>query len=1452
VEKSEKTIRFFKSIQIEDSDRFDLDLVSCKKSSYQINTYLYGFMKNNPWTYEDLDEFIYKLGNIKDYNYLINFTYLCNITIKDANNLLNEFLESKYDIKLDNYNVEFIVRGHAININVIDELDLTKEIEDFNELLKFINYSFIYKFTHIIDENNKVLLDKSDYEEINKKLDESYDAFKEEYEQIAINEAKNALENKQIEERNKNLYKNGNYQEILLESIDSNSEAVSFVAKIFEIDIRNTKKNGIFARIGLVGNNDAIYGRYNLPSKSNKIEEVKKLKVGDRVRIYGRVGIDDKNKQLFVQIHDHEVLESDEIIVDDAKVKRVELHLHTNMSDMDGIVSIDKYCEVLSKAGYKAVGVTDHADVQAFPLAQDSSKKYGIKINYGSELYMIEDYFIGAIKPREFDLNRGPIVVFDLESTGLNIRYDKITEIGAVKIVDGMIVDRFDELVNPGIEIPKVIEEKTKITNQLVKNKPSIKEILPFFLKFIDGSVLVSHNLSFDYNLLNEEMVNNGFKELENSGIDTLALSHYLFPANRSHNLESLSKRLNVVYDKESAHRGDYDAEVLSECYLNMRNLLKSTFKDEPNLFELEKLPIPEEFLKHWNRGGEHIVVYAKNRIGLKNLYKLISLSQTKYIGVKPFIPRSEIIKHKEGLLFGSACSNGEVFISAFRKNLKELEKAINFYDYIEIQPLENYSYLINDGTIRNEEDLKKNVLDIIHVAEQNNKLIVATGDCHYLFKEQKKYRDIYIETKGIGGVLHPLKHYNDDNYYPNPDVHFRTTNEMIDCFSWISKEKAYEYVVTNSNLINDMIEDIKPIPEKLCPPSIDNCDNILHELCYKTAHELYGDPLPEFIENRLSRELDGIISNGYAVTYYIAHELVRRSNELGYIVGSRGSVGSSFAATMAGITEVNPLPPHYRCPKCKHFELYEGNEYKSGFDLPSKKCPHCEEIMESNGQSIPFETFLGFHAEKVPDIDLNFPADFQTRAFLFTRDIFEKDHVFRAGTISTVQFKTAYGYVKKYFETFNIEAKPAYINALAYGCCEVKRTTGQHPGGIVIIPLKDEVYDYCPIQYPAGETTAEWKTTHFDFSSIHDTLLKVDMLGHVDPQALRMMCLLTNVDYKKIPMNDPKVLSIFTSDDSLNLKHKYMEKDNGALGIPEFGTELTRQVLRETQPKTFNDLLIISGLTHGTNVYQNNQQDLIKSGQVDLNGVIGCRDDIMTYLINKGIPSHEAFTIMEIVRKKDKHLTSELIDLMRSKNIPEYYINSCEKIEYLFPKGHACAYVTMGVRVGYFKVYYPLEFYATFFTLRADDYDIKAMIGGIDAINKRLVELKEKRKANSLINEFTKKDGDILACLDVALEMVERGYRFLNIDLNKSDAFNFIVDKEQNGILAPFKTLPGFGESAGSSIIKARSEKPFTSKDDLLKRSGITKTNLKDLDEMGVLKGLPENDDVSLFDFNF
>ena len=1452
------TERFLNSIGLNQDD-YDLDLLSCTKSTMDRNLFVFQFSKETPWEAKELSLFLDALNEIRTYKYEMNFSYKTEITGEDA----IEIIKDKYFSLASNYlNVDFEINFSDIIFkfkNIEEKEEFDKNIQDLQGFLKFINYNFFLK-SEFFDE---IKLEKNEELDLKNEIKESDSKGTE----IAVDDYIKNLELMKEERMHKDAFIRGDYNFIEIKDIDTNSGSVDFNGYVFEKTERDTRKGGKSVRLGVADENTtaAIYVSIYSNKSTLSIDKLNEIKLGSNIRIKGKIDLDrNAKKDPIVVCHYFYLLPPNPLREDTSEEKRVELHLHTKMSEMDGIATIDDYCKLAKHMGHKAIAVTDHGCVQAFPEAQAAAKKYGLKMLYGCEIYLIDDYLRVAKNPTNRNLTDCTYVCFDLETTGLSIKYDRITEFGAVKIKNGFVIDRLDILINPEKEIPHDIEVKTNITNEMVKDKPTINEVLPEILEFFGDAIIVSHNIEFDYGMLKEAIKRRGFGTFEYPAIDTLALSRYVYPENVSHSLGSLCKRLEVAYDEDSAHRADYDAQVLASCWISLLGML---LKKDKNLTHssLAELEIDKLSLKHMR--GNHAIVLARNAAGLKDLYKIVSYSHVDYMGAHPFVPKHVLNELRSNLLVGTACFNSEVFYASTNRSMEDLEEVMKMYDYVEIQPLENYRWLLDMKQIPSEDFLKQYIMDIISVAEKQEKLIVATGDCHYLDPKDKKFRDVYIANKAVGNINHPLMTYarirmqeDKDIFFDNPDQHFRSTDEMLKCFEWLGKRKSYEYVITNTNKIANFCEVIQPIPDGLFNPKIENSDKLLRELCYKNTEKIYGDvfnstdPAKIFIKERLEKELDGIISNGYAVIYYIAHKLVKKSNEDGYLVGSRGSVGSSFAATMAEITEVNPLPPHYHCPKCKHVEFSTDENIKSGYDLPVKKCPDCGEIMISDGQNIPFQTFLGFQAEKVPDIDLNFPTDYQATAHQYTKVLLGENNVYRAGTISTVQFKTAYGYARKYFEMQKINpdsVKGSLLAAIAYNCQEVKRTTGQHPGGIVVIPNDHDVYDFTPVQYPAGDVDAAWKTTHFDFHSIHDTVLKLDMLGHVDPQALKMMGDLTGIDCRTLPFNDKKVLSLFSSDDALKLQHKYMEPDNGAIAMPEFGTNFVRQMLRETNPKSFSDLLIISGLSHGTNVWTNNAQDLVSSGTTDLRGVIGCRDDIMSFLISKGLEGHDAFVIMEAVRK-GKKLKDEQVQLMREHDVPEYYIQSCNKIAYLFPKGHACAYVMMALRVGYYKVYYPLEFYATFFTLRADQYDIKSMVGGIDAIHKKLVEFDERRKTNNPEFALSKKEEDQEATLIVALEMCERGFKFENIDIEKSDGINFIVDKENNALIPPFKVIDGFGEKAAEVLIEARKERKFISKEDLSTRGKVSATQMKILEDLHVLDGLRDNNQMSLFDFSF
>lgn len=1244
----------------------------------------------------------------------------------------------------------------------------------------------------------------------------------------------------------------GNYVPTKICKITPQSLNVEINGEVFFEEERISKKGTQIVTLYVYDHTDSIEviifeNRRNFASE--KLKEFKNI--GAHLNIKGGVSVSKFTNELQVRADYISIDETPfrEERVDEEEEKRVELHAHTKMSTMDGVCSVDDYFKQAAKWGMKALALTDHENVQIFPDAQAASKKYNVKALYGCEMNMIDSHLNYIFNPSERELHDATYVCFDFETTGLSSRYDRIIEFGAVKFKDGLIVDSMDLLIDPEREISNFIQEKTHITNQMVRGQKKIKEALKIISKFIGDSILVSHNASFDVGFLNEAFINNGGSEITNPVIDTLSLSKYIFPNNKSHTLGSICRQFDVNYDENAAHRADYDATVLNDVWLAILAILT---KDNPHLKhgELENLR-NDEMLKTLR--PSHVTVYAKNAQGLKDLFKLVSLSCIEYFAGGTRIPREELEKYRENLIIGSACFNGEVFQTALTRGESVLIDTMKFYDFIEIQPPENYVYLVNMGQIANEDNVKMILSDIYKACKKANKLCVATGDCHYLSKEEKIFRDVYIFAKAVGGGRHPLNpHRRDKIFFENPDQEFRTTTEMLKCFSFLGEDVAREIVIKNSNYIASLMDDIYPVKDRLYPPHIDNCEENLVSLCYKTAHDLYGDPLPQIVDDRLKAELDGIIKYGYSVQYWIAHCIVEKSHEDGFMVGSRGSVGSSLVAFMSNITEVNALQPHYRCPnpKCKHsIWNVDTKKYRSGYDLPDCNCPKCGTKMIKDGQNIPFATFLGFKAEKVPDIDLNFSGDYQAVAHNMTKVLLGEQNVYRAGTIETVAEKTAYGYALGYYESLGIDPstiKNAEKTRLAINCQDVKRTTGQHPGGIIVIPDGMSVFDFTPIQYPADDVNAAWKTTHFDFHKIHDNVLKLDLLGHVDPTALKMLGDLTGVKPEDIPLDDQQVISLFHTDKALKRHSNFLQEETGALGLPEFGTNLSRQMLVETHPTTFADLLIISGLSHGTDVWKGNAQDLINNGTCTLQEVIGCRDDIMVWLQSQGIDSSRAFKMMEDVRK-GRRLKPEDEDLLREHKIPEYYINACNKIKYLFPKAHAVAYVMMACRVAWYKVYRPLEYYATYFSTRVHQFDIEVMAKGEKAIIDRIKELRAIKASGK---KLSPKEDEIEKCLCIALEMVERGYNISMITLEKSISRYWIVDQETNSIIPPFNVLDGLGEAAAETVVEARKKRPFYSIEDLQSRTRLSQQHIETLKRLKVLKDLPESDQISLFDW--
>lgn len=1475
----EKMLSFLKSIKITDCESFDMDFEVVSRNRFNHNQIDMIIVKDTPWEYPLLERFQQGLNTIDNYTYTLRFVYNKKPTSDDVVELFKGWYQSIYHLicflNIAKKNEETVL----ITFTSEEEAcGYDNVIIDFKEFLKFISYDFVSVETVLVEKKEEVVVDekikeqtKAAAEEIAQQdiadtnvieeVSDRNDTLKQiEEEQKELN---HLVEDRFLEEMRKNkelmdkererarLNRRGKYDYIeKIDDITAESDHVDFNGRIYKVE---EVARGTYVRLTL-GIADQFGGAivgWCYENSSINSELVSRLKDKPEVRVRGVAYVDDFSHTLQIKIHLIDIIVSDEIKKEDYEQNRVELHLHSTMSTQDGVSEMISYAQYAKALGHTAMAITDHGCVQGFPDAQKAEKKTGIKMLYGCEFYMIDDEIKFIYNPKETILNKATYVVFDLETTGLSARYNKIIEFGAVKISGGTEVDRLDILINPETHIDAKIARLTNIDDSMLEGKPKINEVLPKILEFIGDSILVTHNAQFDCSFLNEALVSNGYEPLKNGVVDTLALSRYLFPESKTHRLGALCNHLEVVYDEESAHRADYDAFVLGEVWhvllgkLTVKNLsLKHS--------ELAKLEIDKKLLPHLR--AMHVVALAKNKEGLRDLYKLVSISNIEYVSATPIVPRRVLNEYRTNLLLGSACLNGEVFETSRYYNHERLVNTCKFYDYIEVQPPENYSILVNMDEL-SEDEVKRNICDIISAAKEAGKMVCATGDVHYLSPREKIFRDIYISAPQVGKMNHPLNPYARSKmpHFENPDQHYRSTKEMLDAFSFLDEDLAKEIVITNTNKVADMIEPLKPVPnDKLYTPKIDNSENILREMCYTNAKKLYGDPLPEFIQTRLDTELNGIISNGYSVIYYIAHKLVKMSNEDGYIVGSRGSVGSSFAATMAGITEVNPLPPHYICPKCHHLE-WGKDEYpdiKSGFDLPNKKCPCCGEELIRDGQDIPFETFLGFHAEKVPDIDLNFPRDYQARAHEHTKTLLGADKVFRAGTIETVAEKTAFGFARGYLERMGIDPNTypkAKIEYLASGCVGVKRTTGQHPGGIVVIPKDHEVYDFTPIQWPADEIDSSWKTTHFDFHSIHDTILKLDMLGHLDPMALKMMCDLAGKNIDEIPMNDPEVLKLFSSSEPLKLESNYLHQETGAMAIPEFGTDFVRGILEKTHPTTFADLVIISGLSHGTDVWNGNAETLINNKTATLREVIGCRDDIMTYLIGKGIPSSISFAIMEDVRHGNG-LKQEYVEVMTAHNVPQYYIDSCNKIQYLFPKGHAVAYVTMAIRVGYFKVYYPLEFYATFFSVRSKQFDIIPMIKGYESIVDRLEQLRTQEKRGGA--KLSPKEEEQYKTLQIALEMVERGYKFGNISLYKSDAVNFVIDHENKMLIPPFITIDGLGENNAITVVEERKNKPFSSKEDLLKRTKLTSTNVKDLSDLGVLDELNENDQLSLFDF--
>lgn len=1409
---------------------------------------------------ESLKEFIKKRFILEDVNIFIDYSdgvekKPLKEEIKNILNVIGQRYpllkaavnDCSYYISEENIDFKFKI----VVSNILKELNYDKEIQSVIKSIYGKTYSITFnddvtseELKKMTMEKEKLIMDgiKSNASQASSKSeDKSKPKIKDAIKPKEIAKYKSKTESKQDDSKDSKkdpnliLGRNSNIKDKVIKIVDITPDEgrIALQGEISNLEAKELRSGKMLVSFDLYDRSSSMTCKsFIQPTQYDEVYS--RLKGAKGVKVVGNAGVSNFSGEL--EMIANIIVETDGIKKtfrqDNADVKRVELHMHTKMSQMDGMTSAKDLIKRAMSWGMKSVAITDHGVVQSFPEAHKllGRNNPDMKVLYGVEAYLTPDKkpTVSNIKDQDLDTT---YCVLDLETTGFSPKIEKITEIGIMKVQGGKVIDTFSTFVNPEKSIPPRVVEVTNITDDMVKDAETIDKVFPKMLEFIDGTVLVAHNADFDIGFLKHYAKVLGY-DFDFTYLDTLTLAQAVFPEFKTYKLGRIAKNLGIKV--EVAHRALDDVDTTVKVFNIMMDILKN--RGAEKLSDIEKYECDELSKKESYKKSRtfHAIILAKNYVGLKNLYKLISYSNLDYFYKKPRILKSMYKKYSEGLIIGSACSEGELYQSILLGKSDEIIESIaNDYDYLEIQPLGNNDYLIRNGNVPDQEYLKDINREIVKLGEKLNKPVVATGDVHFLDPEDEIYRRILEAGQGFKDA---------DEQAP---LYLRTTEEMLDEFSYLGSEKAYEVVVTNTNKIADMCEPISPISPEKCAPHIEGCEQTIKDIAYDKAHDLYGPNLPEIVQERLDRELDSIIKNGFSVMYIIAQKLVWKSNEDGYLVGSRGSVGSSVVAYMTGITEVNALPAHYRCPKCKYSDFTDYG-YKNGFDLPDKACPVCGEMLDKDGMDIPFETFLGFNGDKEPDIDLNFSGEYQAKAHKYTEVIFGKGTTFKAGTIGTIADKTAFGYVKKYYEDRNKTVSKAEITRISAGCTGIKRTSGQHPGGIIVVPKGHEIFEFCPVQHPADDPNSDIITTHFDYHSIDQNLLKLDILGHDDPTVIRMLQDLTGVNPNKIPLDDKETMSIFSSTEALGVTEQQINSKVGTFGVPEFGTKFVRGMLVDTLPKTFSDLLCISGLSHGTDVWLGNAKDLIDGGTItSISDAVCCRDDIMVYLIRMGLDPNSSFKIMELVRKgkalKDPKWP-QYEEMMREKNVPEWYIDSCKKIKYMFPKAHAAAYVMMAFRIAWFKVHIPKAYYTAYFTIRAKAFDAEFMIFGKEKVKEKMTEIRTQG------NAAAPKDKDMYDDLELVLEMYERGIKFLPIDLYKSHSTKFQV--EEDGIRPPLNSIAGMGNVAAEAIYRtAHEDTPISSIDSLKKRAKIGNAAIELLKKFNCLKGIPESDQVSFFD---